>query len=221
MSGALKPGDRLPVERELSSQFAVSRTVIREAIRTLSGRGVVAAGPGRSAFVCAVDPGVISESLTLLLRSRGDFDYEHVHEARVMIETHAAGLAAERATPDQIDAIRAAYEAMERASAVAEMTLHDLEFHRAIARATQNDVYLVLHDALGGALIEVRTRTLARGNAREASRAHRDIAEHIANRDAVGARTAMKDHLDSVARAWAGLRGQGHSPQEPRGDALR
>jgi DNA-binding FadR family transcriptional regulator len=94
---------------------------------------------------------------------------------------------------------------MERASTVVEMTLHDLEFHRGIARATLNDVYLVLHDALGGALIEVRTSTLASGNAREASRAHRDIAQHIANRDAEAARAAMKDHLDSVWRAWTAL----------------
>src|SRR4029079_11682403 len=74
VAGELKPGDKLPSERELGEQFGVSRTVVREAVRGLTGRGVVTVRAGSGLRVAAIDPAAVSESLALLLRSNHEFD---------------------------------------------------------------------------------------------------------------------------------------------------
>ena len=199
VSGELSPGDRLPSERELGEQFRVSRTVVREAVRMLTGRGVVSVRPGSGICVAAVDPAALAESLTLLLRSDDTLDYEHVHEVRAMLEVQMAGVAADRATREDIAHIAAASEAMERAHEVESSAQHDLAFHRAIARATHNALYLVLHDAIGHVLIDVRRANLAHGGVAEAIESHRLILEHIAAHDREGAREAMRRHLEAVA----------------------
>jgi GntR family transcriptional repressor for pyruvate dehydrogenase complex len=203
VAGEFKPGDKLPSERELGEQFGVSRTVVREAVRGLTGRGVVAVRAGSGLRVAAIDPAAVSESLALLLRSHDEFDYRHVHEVRVMLEVEMAGVAAERATDAEIERLRRAAEAMERADGFEEAALRDLEFHRAIARATHNPFYLVLHDAIGDALVAVRRENHARGGREDAVESHRQIIEHIAAHDRPAAEAAMRHHLEIVEKIWA------------------
>ena len=102
VAGAFKEGDLLPSERELGLQFDVSRTVIREAVRALATKGVVAVQSGRGARVIRPDGGPITAAMSLLVRST-DIDFTKLHEVRTMIERHTAGLAAERASAENID----------------------------------------------------------------------------------------------------------------------
>ena len=198
----LQPGDRLPSERELGEQFGVSRTVIREAVRALAAKGVIEVRTGSGLRVAAVDASAVSESIGLYLRG-GTVEYPKVHEVRRLLEVEIAGLAAERAKDADVARMRklcgqmeAALDDVERASRL------DLAFHRAIARATDNELYLLLLDSIGEALLEVRRRNLQTGAAPETVKAHRAIVETIAARDAAGARTAMAQHLDHVERHW-------------------
>lgn len=196
----LKPGDPLPSERELGDRFNVSRTVVREAVRALIAQGVVEARPGARARVAAVHPSFPARSLALYMRSNDVVDYDKVHEIRALLETAAAGLAAERACNGDLVALAETCERMEAATDLEEAAAYDVDFHRLIAAATGNELFPILHDAIGEALIEVRRGNLRHGGRDEARRSHRAILAMIEKRDPAAAEQAMHRHLEAVAR---------------------
>jgi GntR family transcriptional repressor for pyruvate dehydrogenase complex len=205
LSGELAPGDALPSERELSQQFGVSRTVVREAVSSLSGKGLVEAVGGSGVRVLAVDPGTVGESMRNLVR-QAEFDYGKVDEIRGVIEVAAAGFAAQRATPSDIEAIEQALTTMsEHLDDLDACVEADLAFHRALAVATHNELFLVLHDSLGDALVEVRRSNLGRGGVarrRQVVSAHRGILDELSRHDAERASELMREHLGEVREAW-------------------
>jgi GntR family transcriptional repressor for pyruvate dehydrogenase complex len=206
----LQPGDRLPSERELGEQFGVSRTVIREAVRALAAKGVIEVRTGSGLRVAAVDASAVSESMSLFLRG-GTVEYPKVHEVRRLLEVEIAGLAAARASEADVARIRTVAEQMEAVlDDVEKASRLDLAFHRAIARATNNELYLLLLDSIGEAQLEIRRANLQTGAAPQTIEAHRAIVDRIAARDPKGARRAMEEHLDQVERHWrATLAGDG------------
>src|SRR5918992_5509497 len=82
LADGLRPGDQLPSERELAAQFSVSRTVIREGVRALAGKGIVEVGAGRGIRVASVGISAVQESIGLFLRDRPPSDYHKLHEVR-------------------------------------------------------------------------------------------------------------------------------------------
>jgi GntR family transcriptional repressor for pyruvate dehydrogenase complex len=202
LSRRLEVGDRLPSERELGEQFGVSRTVVREAVRALVAKGVIEVRSGSGLRVAAVDAAAVSESMGLFLRG-GSIDFEKVHEVRTLLEVHIAGAAAERSTEDDVRRLREVHERMQRDDGDVDAAARDdLEFHRTVARATQNDLYLLLMDSIGGALIDIRRENLGSGSAPMTLGQHQAILDRIAARDQVGARAAMAAHLEGVAAWW-------------------
>jgi GntR family transcriptional repressor for pyruvate dehydrogenase complex len=202
LSDRLKVGDRLPSERELGEQFGVSRTVVREAVRALVTKGVIDVRSGSGLRVAAVDANAVSESMSLFLRG-STLDFEKVHEVRTVLEVHLGGLAAERATDEDVAQLREIHERMQRETSDVEAAARDdLEFHRAIARATHNELFLLLMDSIGSSLIDIRRENLGSGSAPMTLSQHEAILELIASHDAEGARTAMRAHLDGVASFW-------------------
>ncbi len=202
LSKRLNVGDRLPSERELGEQFGVSRTVVREAVRELVAKGVIDVRSGSGLRVAAVDASAVSESMSLFLRG-GTLDFEKVHEVRAVLEVHIAGLAAERAGPEDVAALRTVHERMQaEAGDVEAAARDDLEFHRVIARATQNELYLMLLDSIGGSLIDIRRENLGSGSAPMTLEQHARILDRIAAHDGSGAREAMAAHLDGVGAWW-------------------
>jgi len=208
LSRRLAIGDRLPSERELGEQFGVSRTVVREAVRALVAKGVIEVRSGSGLRVAAVDAAAVSESMSLYVRG-GGIDFERVHEVRTLLEVHIAGVAAERASTEDVERLREVHERMQReAGDVDAASRDDLEFHRVIARATQNDLFLVLMDSIGTALIDIRRENLGSGAAPVTLSQHERILDRIAAHDPAGARAAMSDHLDGVAAVWSEQRAQ-------------
>jgi GntR family transcriptional repressor for pyruvate dehydrogenase complex len=210
----LRPGDPLPSQRDLGEQYGVSRTVIREAVGALEARGVIEVRAGSGLRLVSVDASSVAESLRFFVRTNDVLDYKKVHEVRAMVETHVAELAAHRATDLDIEIIRhwrdkqaASADDLEAAAQC------DLEFHRAIAKAADNELYLVLLDSIRGALLDIR-RTLMPGRLRKTVRAHSKIVDCIAVGDGPGARIAMQEHLDTVQDDWR----RGH-PGQGREDA--
>lgn len=202
LSHKLQVGDRLPSERELGDQFGVSRTVVREAVRALVAKGVIDVRSGSGLRVAAVDAAAVTESMSLFLRG-GSFDFEQVHEVRALLEVHIAGLAAERATDKDLARLREVHERMVReAGELDAAARHDLEFHRAIARATQNDLYLLLLDSIGSTLIDIRRENLSSGSTPMTLGQHAQVLDRVVARDAAGAREAMATHLEGVAVWW-------------------
>ena len=202
-SRGLQPGDKLPSERELGEQFGVSRTVVREAVRALAAKGVIDARTGSGLRVAAVNAAAVSESISLYLRG-GTLEYPKVHEVRKLLEVEISALAAERNDGTHVERIEEICAEMEAAVGkdVERASRLDLEFHRAIAKATRNELYLLLLDSIGEALLEVRRGNLQTGAADETLRAHRGILDAIRARDPDGARNAMAAHLDQVERHW-------------------
>jgi GntR family transcriptional regulator, transcriptional repressor for pyruvate dehydrogenase complex len=203
-SNQLKPGDLLPTERQLGEQFGVSRTVIREAVRALRAKGMLEVKGGSGVRIVAVDEGTVRESMRHFVKG-SELDYTKVDEVRRVLEVAAAGLAAERATPEDIERINETIEQMDNSCEDVENTVQfDIAFHRALASSTHNELFLVLHDSMGEMLLEVRRRNLARGAARRrlVVEMHRRIRDAVAAHDPDAARAAMVDHLGAVQESW-------------------
>src|SRR5581483_4882572 len=126
-----------------------------------------------------------------------------VLEVRALLEVHIAGVAAERATEGDVQRLREVHERMTREADDLEAAARDdLEFHRMIARATQNDLYLLLMDSIGSALIDIRRENLGSGSTPMTLSQHEAVLGRIAAHDPAGAREAMAAHLEGVAAWW-------------------
>ncbi len=221
-SNRLRPGDSLPSERELGEQFGVSRTVIREAVRSLVAKGLIEVRSGSGIRVAPMDGSAVRESLAYFLRGSDGLDYEKVHEIRSVLEVQMAASAAERANPADLRALSEACRKMaEAGNDVDKATRADIEFHRALANATHNPLYVVLLDAIGDALIEVRQQTLLHGSLTSAIRSHREIFDAIKQGDAEAARQAMSSHLETVEQFWTNSRRTLLDTSHPRASAPR
>ena len=218
LSKRLEVGDRLPSERELGEQFGVSRTVVREAVRALVAKGVIEVRSGSGLRVAAVDATAVSESMSLFLRG-GTLDFEKVHEVRALLEVHMAGRAAERASVADVERLRGVHDRMiAEARDVEAAARDDLEFHRMIALATHNELFLVLMDSIGGALIDIRRENLGSGSVPMTLRQHARVLDRIASHDprARGTRWRRTSRVSRVGGASTRSR---RSEGRPRRDA--
>ena len=203
LSKGLTSGDRLPSEREMGDQFGVSRTVIREAVRVLTAKGIIETRAGSGLRVAAVDAAAVSETMSLFLRGREALDYRKVHEIRATLEVQMAGAAAERATNADLARLEVACERFEREiSDIDRAALADIDFHREIAACTHNELYVVLLDSIGPALLDIRRDALAAGAAADTIDQHRRILDQIVAHDRDSARQAMHEHLQAIEAGW-------------------
>jgi GntR family transcriptional repressor for pyruvate dehydrogenase complex len=198
-------GDRLPSERTLSEQLKVSRTSVRDAIRRLETMGLLESRPGLGTFVKEPASGMLQA--TLIPRVLADeAKLKKIFEVREIIEVEAATRAAERATPAQIEAIQRWAEEVEVSIARNDSirrSIADVEFHRQIVIATDNEVLVDLVDSMASLLREMRAGALnVPGAGPEVTAGHRAIVEAIAAHDPPAARQAMQRHLDNVSARW-------------------
>jgi DNA-binding FadR family transcriptional regulator len=198
---ALRPGDRLPTERELMGAYGVSRTVVREAISSLRAEGLVVTHQGKGAFV-ARDGGRgafrIAEADVVTLQ-----DVVRVMELRIGLESETAALAALRRTEAQLAQMRAALEEIEASVEASERSVEaDVRFHRLVAEATGNGYFVDLFRQLGPLLIpRARVDTFCHDPAgraaylRRVNQEHEQILGAVTAGDADAARAAMRVHL--------------------------
>jgi len=207
VKGELCPGDRLPSEAELCEQFGVSRTVVREATRCLADRGLLSAEPGRGTFVTAMSPQDLSDSFGLFVKS-SEVSARNLIEVRELLEVKIAELAAERATPENLAKMEQALEQMEKnVESVEGYISADLNFHMALAEATQNDVFFALIGSLVEGLQDVRRIAAHRlASLRTAQGYHKSIYECVRKRDKEGAAEAMRQHVQDVSRSFEAVR---------------
>ncbi len=195
----LRPGDKLPSERDLMARLAVGRSSLREAIKTLSAIGIVDVQIGEGMFVGAGQASLLTKPLSwgLLI---ADHSAREVIEARRVVEVELAGLAAERATAADLAAIGERLAAMHRSAGDAEaFTRADQEFHLAIAAAARNGVLYQVLDTLRHIVRIWIYKTFSEYEDKQPGLAEHDaIAAALRGRDAAAARRAMAAHLDAA-----------------------
>lgn len=195
VSGTYGVGVSLPSEGSMAETLAVSRTVIREAMRSLRSQGLIVMSQGARPRVAEVDLRPTVESFALLLK-RSRTTLLQLTEVRRPLESTIARLAAERATDVQVAALQAAIGDLERATTLAERVDADIRFHDLLAEATGNAVFSVLLKTLGGLLAASRRCTIQTAGPKPAIVGHREILAAIRRCDAKAAEAAMRRHLD-------------------------
>ncbi len=194
-AGEFRPGTLLPSERVLAEEYGLSRSMVREALRTLAERRLLEIVPGRGSFVREA---TVADAID---RFKEIFDHSHVTpryliEARLMIETTAAALASERATHEDIDAIDHARRNCDQADSLLQRVRWDLIFHLAVVRAAKNSLVEIMFHAIQPYIVELLFRSLTDSNVTQQGLAfHQLIASAIVRDDPDGASKAMRDHL--------------------------
>ncbi len=212
LQGILKPGERLPPERELAQRLEVSRPSLREAIQKLETLGLVETRQGGGTSVTAVLAPAFTDPLVQLFQRHPETVYDLL-EFRHVLEGAAAAYAAGRATDVDREILRRRFQAMEDANrggdpgAEAEA---DAEFHLAIAEAAHNVVLLHimrgLFDLLRRGIVASRARLYSKEGVREVLlRHHRGLLDAVVAGDAPAAREAAHDHLAFVERTLRDL----------------
>lgn len=194
-SGALKPGDRLPTELALTRSFAVSRTVVREAIAQLRNEGLIETRQGAGAFVIKRAARHIRLDDA---RAMAPHAFRDLFQLRLPLEIEAAGLAALHRRPQHLAQLDDALARMAGAAGE-EVMQADLEFHRIIAAATGNAYFVqflgAISDRILSTIIESRVRARPEQIAPQVDREHRALRGAIAAENAPAARAAMRAHM--------------------------
>lgn len=203
--GALRPGDRLPVEKELAHELQVSRGSLREGIRALAALGIVETRQGAGTFITALEPGALLDPMAFWVSLQAGPDATHAHVVRRALEVESVQQAARSFGPDDVAAAEQILARAEQAIS-ADPTDHngaleaDLEFHRLIAERAQNPVLAALIETLSAPTLRHRLwRSLHRaGRLEETHRQHRAILAALAAGDVPRARAWMETHLYAV-----------------------
>ncbi|MFJ3485146.1 FadR/GntR family transcriptional regulator [Pseudomonas sp. NPDC090202] len=201
-SGEALPGSRLPTEPVLSERYGVSRTVIREAISRLKSAGLVEVRQGSGTVVCE---GAHIKAFTIDEDVCGSIDAVlRVTELRRGIEGEAAALAAQRHTPQQLQAIERALKAIDKAEEQGRDGVEeDLAFHLSVSHATGNALYPSLHEFIAQFVKEAIRITRSneerrRDMAKDVRVEHFAIYTAIAARDPDAARHAALTHIHNA-----------------------
>jgi len=199
-SGQLKPGDRLPSERQLSERFNIGRTSVRDALRKLEFYGILKTQPQSGTVVAGFGINALEGLITDVLKLEGS-DFHSLVETRVLLETNSAKFAALRRTDEDIISISKALDAYEKAvknggSAVEE----DLLFHLTIAEASKNAVLKSLMLIITPDILTYFKENNVCSGSRPASALedHHNILEQIVNKNTVEAERSMKMHLGDI-----------------------
>ena len=195
LRGVLHPGERLPPERELSAMLGVSRSSLRQALKSLQVMSVLEVRQGSGNYLSNSAEKILREPVNLLVPLRG-VSYFELYEARRAMEAEAAACAATRATPEDIDRIAIHLQLMREAKNDAvENVKHDTAFHRRIAVASGNSVFLWFQDLVHHVLYEAMLAYFHKVNRDELIADHERILNAIRQEDPSAARTAMLKHL--------------------------
>jgi DNA-binding FadR family transcriptional regulator len=197
LSGKWAPGDRLPSEREISTEMDVSRSVVREALGRLASLGLVRSVHGSGTVVEVPSDRPITAGYRRLIQHR-ELALRDLAAVRLPLETTIARLAALHRSDEHLVRMARTQEILSsrRVSLDAHVQA-DLEFHATLADASANPLFGVVLAPIQELLIESRRRTLGRHGAELAHRHHAAILDAVRARDASAADQAMREHLQA------------------------
>ncbi|MEV8306327.1 FadR/GntR family transcriptional regulator [Streptomyces flavidovirens] len=200
VSGALRPGDRLPKESELAAGLGLSRNSLREAVRALSLIRILDVRQGDGTYVTSLDPQLLLEAMSFVVDFHRDDTVLEFLAVRRILEPAATAMAAARLGEAELDELSAQLDALGSHPSVEELVASDLEFHRRIVRGSGNSVLCSLLDGLSGPTTRARVwRGLTQEDAVSRTlHEHRAILAALRDRDAEAARSWATVHIASV-----------------------
>jgi len=204
-SNKLKPGDKLPPERELAEKFSISRGSLREAFRVLESKGLIKSTPGGGRFIREINKETFVDTENVILNLEKSSILELL-EAREMFEVKIVELAAQRATDEDIQVLEEMFKRLTEENIEKdieredeEKTELDTEFHLAIARASHNFVFINIMRLHFDLLKGTREKTWqVPGRREEQNEEHRKIFQAIKGHDSKKAAKAMLNHLTNI-----------------------
>ena len=198
-SGDLQPGARLLPEREFAKILNISRPSLRQALKILGSMGVIEAKVGEGTFVRSDSAAEILKESMHFLSLTGAVSMTELFEVRKVIEVELAGMAAVRATVEDLAKIKESHDSMcMTADKPSEYLRYNLDFHNRIAQSAQNGLFFAIIQNLGSVLEESRRRTISVEPKDVLINDHSAIYQQIEARNASGAREAMLKHLNRV-----------------------
>lgn len=200
-SGQLRPGDRIPGQRELTGLLGLSYTVVREAIRGLASMGIVEIRHGQGVFVKKVSAEMLVEPETLFFLLEKEAFVQAI-EVRRILEVESIALAAERATEDDLASLRQHLEKMQHAAAGPDALRHSGDFHMALARASHNQVLANMMQSFIRLIDQAAGQVALRVPESQAIEypQHYELYEAVARHDPAEARRLMRIHVDTAER---------------------
>ncbi|GAA1906870.1 FadR/GntR family transcriptional regulator [Streptantibioticus ferralitis] len=200
VSGALRPGDRLPKESELAAELGLSRNSLREAVRALSLIRILDVRQGDGTYVTSLDPQLLLEALSFVVDFHRDDTVLEFLAVRRILEPAATAMATPRISEGELNALEDQLAALGPSPSVEQLVACDLEFHRGIVQSSGNSVLCSLLDGLSGPTTRARVwRGLTQEDAVERTlREHRAILGALRDRDAEAARAWATVHIASV-----------------------
>jgi len=202
LSGALPADSSLPSERELSLRLGVSRNVLREATKILQSRGLLSIRHGARTTVNSLRNEPVQQAVSGALYG-SDNALVQLTEVRLTLEVSIAELAAQRATAKDIATLREFVQNLQ--AGISDATRYaewDVAFHRALAEATHNSIFVLLLDSVAAMLRQSRDLALMHTEPRTSLPDHERIFEAVENHDAARAANAMRSHLERQKAAF-------------------
>ncbi|MBB1487798.1 FCD domain-containing protein [Oceanospirillum sediminis] len=206
LDAALAPGDKLPSERQLMARLGVSRAMVREALKSLQGQGVIETRHGQGSFVCdTLAKPEDNEPLMQLFLGHNRTLYD-VYEVREQLEGQAAALAAERGSEQDFYWITKAFNAMKDEKDPQRLAERDHAFHQAIVEASHNGVLVHILSSLKGLVQHSVAASVYNLSHRDAfkpqmDKHHQQIWQAITRRQPVKAQRAARAHVRYVAQS--------------------
>jgi GntR family transcriptional repressor for pyruvate dehydrogenase complex len=192
--GTLTPGTKFPPERDLAIKFSANRTSVRQALKVLEIMGVLTQRVGDGTYLSNSAETILNEPLDFLVLL-DDLSHHELFETRLIVEPELTARAAQRATAEDIAALRAAVSAMEKSKNTKERFTADMAFHDAVFRASGNRICQLLFKQIHRTVLTSMSHLSNRVSLEQPLMYHRRIYKAIRERDAEAARQAMREHI--------------------------
>jgi GntR family transcriptional regulator, transcriptional repressor for pyruvate dehydrogenase complex len=199
-SGELRPGDRLPPEKELSEALGLSRSSLREAVKALAIIRVLDVRRGDGTYVTSLTPELLLDAMSFVVDLHQDASVLELFEVRRILEPAAAALATPRATPDDVAHLHGLLVAVHGTTSVDELVAHDEVFHRYLADLAGNAYLAGLLETLSSSTLRARIwRGLTQeGSVERTLTEHRVIVDALAGGDAALVAAHVTVHINGV-----------------------
>lgn len=200
ISGQLRPGDRLPPEKELSDALGLSRSSLREAVKALELIRVLDVRRGDGTYVTSLEPRLLLEAMSFVVDLHQDASVLDLFEVRRILEPAAAVIAARKATPEDLEKLKEILTEVDATTSIEDLVAHDLKFHGYISDLSGNSYLSSLLESLSSRTLRARIwRGLTEEHAVDRTLAeHRAIVDAMVTGDPELVRSCVTVHISGV-----------------------